>query len=120
MRAKDAVGAYGERVAVRLLADQGLEVLARNWRCAVGEIDVVALDRDRDEVVFVEVKTRRSTAYGDPAEAVTAVKLARLRRLAGQWLAAHDAHPARVRIDVVAVLARTAGPAQVRHLKAVG
>lgn len=120
MRAKDAVGAYGERVAERLLVEEGLEVVERNWRCARGEIDLVAVDHERDEIVFVEVKTRRGTAHGHPAEAVTRVKLARLRVLAALWLSEHDRRARGIRIDVVAVLARPAGPAVVEHLRAVG
>lgn len=121
MRAKDAVGRYGEQVAARYLGEHGLEVLERNWRCPHGEIDLVAHDRVPDELVFVEVKTRRGTGYGHPAEAVTPVKLARLRRLAGAWLGAHGAARARgIRIDVVAVLLRPAGRPVVEHLRAVG
>ena len=119
MGANNAVGVYGERVAARMLTDHGLEVLDRNWRCAAGEIDLVALDRAADEIVFVEVKTRRGATYGHPAEAVTRIKLARLRRLAGQWLAEHDVHAGGVRLDVVAILARCPGPALVEHLRGV-
>lgn len=117
MRAKDGVGAYGERVAVRYLTERGWTVLDRNWRSRSGELDIVA--RDGDEVVFVEVKTRSGTGYGHPAEAVTAAKVARLRRLAAEWLAAHDVHTAGVRIDVLAVLRSRRGAAAVEHLKAV-
>jgi putative endonuclease len=120
MRAKDAVGAYGERVAARFLVGRGLELLDRNWRCQLGEIDLVALDHERDEVVFVEVKTRRGTGYGHPAEAVDRLKLARLRRLAGRWLSEHEVHAAGTRLDVVAVLAQRSGRAVVEHLQGVG
>ena len=65
MRAKDAVGRYGEDVAARHLTEAGLVVLERNWRCREGEIDIVA--RDGDVLVVCEVKTRRSTTYGTPA-----------------------------------------------------
>ncbi|KAE8762496.1 YraN family protein [Georgenia thermotolerans] len=119
MRAKDAVGAYGERVAARTVVERGMELLDRNWRCELGEIDLVALDRAAGEVVIVEVKTRRSGAYGHPAEAVDRVKLARLRRLAGRWLSEHDVGGG-VRIDVVAVRPQPAGPAQVEYLQGVG
>lgn len=118
MGARGAVGEYGERLAVRLLTEQGLEVLDRNWRCAAGELDIVA--RDGAELVFVEVKTRRSTAYGHPAEAVTPAKLGRLRRLAALWLRAHEARAAGIRIDVVAVLLPRSGRARLEHLRAVG
>lgn len=117
MRAKDAVGRYGEDVAARFVTAQGWTVLARNWRCADGELDIVALDGD--ELVAVEVKTRRSTAYGHPAEAVTYRKLARLRRLTARWLSEHDVRARSVRVDVVAVLVPRAGAAQVEHLVGV-
>ncbi|MDR3068610.1 MAG: YraN family protein [Cellulomonas sp.] len=114
MRVTEAVGRFGEQVAADHLTAAGLEVLDRNWRCDVGEIDLVAADGD--ELVVVEVKTRRSVAYGTPAEAVTWRKLARLRRLAAAWLVAHDARPRSVRIDVVAVTVSGRGAPQVEHL----
>ncbi|WP_167588240.1 YraN family protein [Kineococcus rubinsiae] len=117
MRAKDGVGRYGERVAARRLQEAGMVVLERNWRCALGEIDIVA--RDGGCLVVCEVKTRRGTGTGTPAEAVTPAKVVRLRRLAAQWLAEHDVHPADVRLDVVAVLVAERGPAQVEHLRGV-
>ncbi|WP_418277309.1 YraN family protein [Isoptericola jiangsuensis] len=117
MRAKDAVGRYGERLAERYLAAQGLEVLDRNWRGDTGEVDLVA--RQGRTLVVVEVKTRRGTGYGHPAEAVTPAKLRRLRRLAGQWLHEHPGSWAEVRIDVVAVVLPRSGAAQVEHLVGV-
>ncbi|MDQ1677995.1 MAG: putative endonuclease [Actinomycetota bacterium] len=117
MAAKDAVGAYGERVAVRHLQDAGLVVLHRNWRCRDGEIDVIA--REGDTLVFCEVKTRRGTAYGTPAEAVVPAKLRRLRRLALRWLDEAGLHPPDLRFDVVAVRPRSGGAAEVEHLRGV-
>ena len=96
MRAKDAVGRYGEDVAAAFVVRAGWTVLARNWRCDEGELDLVALDGD--ELVAVEVKTRRSAAYGHPAEAVTHRKLARLRRLTARWLREHDVRARSVRV----------------------
>ncbi|HEV7826191.1 MAG TPA: YraN family protein [Mycobacteriales bacterium] len=117
MAAKDAVGQYGERVAVRHLQAAGMVVLDRNWRCREGEIDVIA--RDGGTLVFCEVKTRRTTVYGTPAEAVVAAKAARLRRLALRWLTESGLDPADLRFDVVAVLARPRGAADVEHLRDV-
>jgi putative endonuclease len=111
------VGRHGEDLAEAYVREAGWTVLDRNWRGARGELDLVALDGE--ELVAVEVKTRRSTAYGHPAEAVTARKLARVRRLAAQWLAAHDVHPRSVRIDVIAVVLPTRGAAQIDHLVGV-
>lgn len=115
MAAKDGVGRYGERVAVQHLVDAGLTVLDRNWRCADGEIDVVA--RDGDVLVFCEVKTRSGKAFGDPTEAVVPAKAERLHRLALRWMAARDVVCPRVRFDVVSVLRQQRGAAQVRHLR---
>lgn len=113
MRAKDAVGAYGERVAVRALEDAGWTVLDRNWRTRSGELDVVAMRSGT--VAFVEVKCRRSLAFGTPALAVTPRKAARLRAVAAEWLAAHDLADADVRFDVVSVLLPRAGAAVVER-----
>ncbi|GII99377.1 putative endonuclease [Sediminihabitans luteus] len=117
MRATDAVGRYGETVVARHLEQAGWQVLDRNWRGTRGELDIVALDGD--EIVAVEVKTRRGSTYGHPAEAVTLAKLARLRRLAGEWLTTHEARARSVRIDVVAVTVPRAGAAELEHLRGV-
>lgn len=117
MRVTDAVGRYGEDVAAEFLLGEGWTVLDRNWRGTRGELDLVALDGT--ELVAVEVKTRRSTAFGHPAEAVTPRKLARVRRLTAEWLRTHDVRPASVRVDVIAVLLTGRGPAQVEHLVGV-
>jgi putative endonuclease len=113
----NAVGAYGERVAVRHLHAHGMRILERNWRCPEGEIDVVAMDGDC--LVVCEVKTRRSADFGSPVEAVTWRKAARLRRLAARWLAEHDVEAQDVRVDVVGVLRGRRGPAEVEHLLGV-
>jgi putative endonuclease len=112
------LGDYGERLAARYLQDCGLSIVDRNWRCVHGEIDLVA--REGDCLVFCEVKTRRSLRFGDPVEAVTPAKAARLRRLAAAWLREHDVRSGRIRIDVVAILRPASGPATVRHLVGVG
>ena len=117
MRATDAVGAYGERVAEAHLRGQGMVILDRNWRCPAGELDIVA--REGDVLVFCEVKTRRGTGFGHPLEAVTARKAARLRRLAAAWTRERGLHLPDVRIDLVGVLRPPRGPAQVEHVRGV-
>jgi len=117
VRATEAVGEYGERLAQRHLAGEGMTLLATRWRCARGEIDIVALDGDC--VVVCEVKTRRSLLAGTPAESVTAPKLERLRRLAALWLAQQPGSYRDVRIDVVAVVVPRRGAAKVEHLRGV-
>lgn len=115
-RERRAVGAYGERCAVRHLVANGLRVVDRNWRCSSGEIDIVAWDGA--VLAFCEVKTRRGTGFGPPAEAVVPTKVRRLRGLAARWLAQHPVHPDEVRFDVISVFAPPRGAARVEHLKA--
>ncbi len=115
MRVKDAVGRFGEDVAARHLTEAGLSILERNWRCSDGELDVVA--DDSGVLVFVEVKTRTTAAFGDPSEAVTRAKSARIRRLAARWLAEHpDQRRAQVRFDVVAVIRQGPDGLTIRHI----
>ena len=116
-RVKAAVGRFGEEVAARHLEATGLRVLDRNWRCAEGEIDIVA--SDGATLVVCEVKTRSGAGFGDPAEAVVGAKAARLRRLALRWLAAHDLGWRDLRFDVVTVVRRRDGAPVVRHLRGV-
>jgi putative endonuclease len=115
--AKDAVGAYGERVAARALVDAGMIIVARNWRCTTGEIDIIA--RDGRTLVFCEVKTRRGDRFGPPVEAVTPEKVRRLRALAATWLTLNPDMRGDVRFDVVSVRPQPSGRAEVQHLRAV-
>lgn len=118
MEVRDAVGRYGEKLAVRHLELQGFTVLEQRWRCSRGEIDVVAVDDGC--LVVVEVKTRRSITAGLPEEAVTRAKLARLRLLTGLWLGQQEVSWRDVRIDVVSVLLPRSGASRIEHLRAVG
>lgn len=147
MAKKDGVGRYGERVALRRVVSRGWQVLDTNWRGKDGELDIVALDGD--VLVVIEVKTRSGHGFGHPAEAVTPRKLARIKRLTGQWLTvfrerlaatrlaeeamAGSAVPGgavpvlpdvrtrfgAIRIDVVAVTLQEQGRAVVEHLESV-
>ena len=142
MAKKDGVGRYGERVALQHVRSRGWEVLDTNWRGKDGELDIVALDGD--VLVVIEVKTRSGHGFGHPAEAVTPRKLARIKRLTGQWLTAfrerlaaarlaEEAAPGSpvpvlpdvrtrfgaIRIDVVAVTLQEQGRAVVEHLESV-
>ncbi|MGC5661929.1 YraN family protein [Micromonospora sp. WMMD723] len=110
-----AIGAYGERCAVRHLIGAGLRPVVRNWRCRAGEIDVIAWDGP--VLAFCEVKTRRGDTYGSPAEAIVPAKARRLRGLAVRWLAETGTTADEVRFDVLSVRLPTAGPARVEHLK---
>jgi putative endonuclease len=113
---KDELGKAGEALAARYLERAGLVIVDRNWRCAAGEIDLVALDGA--ELAFVEVKTRSSLAFGHPFEAITAEKYARMRRLALAWCEAHPG-PHAIRIDAVAVIGPFGVAPSIEHLRRV-
>jgi len=118
MKAKDALGRRGEEIACAHLIEAGFRVVARNWRCPVGEIDIVA--HDGPALVIVEVKTRTSDAYGHPFEAITPAKLKRLNLLGAAWVAAHDVSRRQAfRVDVLGILCPSSGEPTVEHLRAV-
>lgn len=120
---KDLLGRRGEELAADYLEGHGYRLLDRNWRCAAGEVDIVALHES--EIVFVEVKTRSGLDFGHPFEAVTPRKLARLRRLSAIWCSERRAAGGLssgyvgVRIDIIAVVATGEGPPVIEHLEGV-
>jgi putative endonuclease len=118
MHAKDVLGRSGEQAAAEYLESCGLRILDRNWRCAAGEIDIVAVERHA--LVVVEVKSRTGLRHGSPLEAVSRAKRARLRRLAVQWLNAHGVRFDQVRIDVVGLVYDGTGGFTVEHIRGVG
>lgn len=117
-RRKLDLGAKGEDLAVSWYTRRGYTVLGRNWRCREGELDLV-VSRGRC-VVFCEVKTRRGTGFGLPAEAVTGEKQRRLRRLATRWLSERPASVgfADVRFDVACVTLRRGSEAELEVIEA--
>jgi putative endonuclease len=116
MKPNHILGRYGEDRAATYLTDLGYEIIDRNWRCRSGEIDLVA--RDRDRLVFVEVKTRNGNGYGHPFEAITPDKVARLRRLVAEWCKSREIGSAKIRLDAVSVLV-SGGRVNIEHLKQV-
>ena len=118
MKPKDELGRAGEQVAAEYLERAGLRILDRNWRCADGEIDIVAAERR--VLVVCEVKTRSDVRFGTPLEAISRNKRTRLRRLAAQWLAAHGVLFDEVRIDVIGLIKDKAGEFQIEHVRGVG
>ncbi|MGA7149076.1 MAG: YraN family protein [Microbacterium sp.] len=116
MAQKDALGRDGELRAARYLEENGYEVLARNWRCRAGEIDLVVASSDH--IVVVEVKTRRGEGFGHPFEAIDARKRARLWRLAAAWTAENrDAvQGRRLRIDAIGLTGPDPRTARLEHL----
>jgi len=95
-------GNLGETLAADYLRQHGYAIVARNWRCATGEIDVIA--RHGDTLIFVEVRTRHGARHGSPEESITPRKQAKLIELAYEYLATMDVPPVNWRIDVIAVV----------------
>lgn len=116
MADKDLLGRAGEDRAARYFEELGFAVLARNWRCRAGELDLVVADADA--VVVVEVKTRRSDDFGHPLEAIDARKRARLWRLAMAWAGAHrdQMQGRRLRIDAIGLTGADPAAARLEHL----
>jgi putative endonuclease len=101
-RERRRLGADGEALAAEWYRAHGYELLARNWRCRDGEIDLIA--HRQGVVVICEVKTRTTDRFGLPAEAVTGTKRRKLRVLASRWLDEAPVRPRQLRFDVAAVL----------------
>jgi putative endonuclease len=101
-RKSQALGRDGEQQAEAWYVANGYDVLDRNWRCRDGELDLVL--RKNRTIVFCEVKTRTTTQFGTPAEAITRQKRQKLRHLAAAWLEDSPVRPRQIRFDVAAIL----------------
>jgi putative endonuclease len=111
---RQALGTAGEEQAALFLQQRNYRIMARNFRCKGGEVDIIA--RDGKTLVFVEVKTRRNLAYGVPQAAVTPFKQRQISKAALTWLAKNRLHDAAARFDVIAVLVDAAGSSLIEHI----
>lgn len=109
------LGRRGEDHAAAYLADRGLILLSRNWRCREGELDLVVTDGEL--LIFCEVKTRTTDDHGDPAEYVTPEKILRIRRATRAWLRRYPPGTCDVRFDVLAITWPTEGEPELRHIR---
>lgn len=100
-RSKQNLGGIGEKLAANLLQKKGYRILEKNFRSKLGEIDIIALDKDT--LVFIEVKTRWSKSFGPPEEAVTPRKIRSIIKTGQYYKLLHPQLPEALRIDVVAV-----------------
>ena len=106
--ARRQLGDHGEDLAAAALKKQGYKILERNYTTPLGEIDLIA--RQGKTLVIIEVKTRKSTRFGSPQEAVSATKQTKLRRLADYYMKGKRLTDTPVRFDVVAIILSDAGP----------
>lgn len=119
---RQRVGFRGEDLAVAELERQGMQILARNWRCRLGEIDVVAreLEAGRSTLVFCEVKCRTGLGFGAPLESITYAKLRKLRQLTAQWLATEHEQADHVRIDAIGIVLIAGAQPDLTHVRGIG
>jgi putative endonuclease len=111
---RQRLGREGEEAAARALVRAGLRIVDRRFRCRFGEIDIIA--RDRDILVFVEVKSRSGVGFGHPAESITATKQRRMARVAQYFLSQRRETDVPCRFDVVEVLRKPGIDLEVRHI----
>ena len=107
-QARQHLGRHGEELAARHFERRGYTILARNYRTPIGELDIIA--RDRQHLIFIEVKTRRTTRFGVPAEAVGAHKQRQIVRAAQWYLASTPHSELQPRFDVISVIAGPGEP----------
>jgi len=113
------LGALGESLAAEYLEERGYRILARNWRDGrQGELDLIV--SDGEYAVAVEVKTRSGTGYGNPLEAITARKAARLRRLLLAWARNERPGSPRLRVDAIGITLRAGEHPRIDHVAGIG
>ena len=118
----EPMGRRGERLAAGMLRRKGMKILAHNYRCPAGEIDLIALDRSTrrdmgaETIVFAEVKTRSSGQYAAPESAVNAEKRRHIRRAAHYYLAHRPTEDYNVRYDIVSIVVPSDGHMQIKHI----
>jgi putative endonuclease len=119
---KQQIGVRGEDLACAELERQGMRVLERNWRCRLGEIDIVAAEAGRTglTLVFCEVKCRSGLGFGHPLEAITFSKMQRLRQLAALWMREHCMKVSAIRLDAIGVVMVPGQEPSLSHVRAVG
>ena len=105
--ARQRLGRQGESLVAQALVQRGYEIADRNWRCQIGEVDIVA--RHGDAWAFFEVRTRRGRGFGAPEESVTAAKRQRMMEVAQAYLAEHELADVDCRLGVAAVEMDAAG-----------
>jgi putative endonuclease len=121
-QSKQQLGVRGEDLACAELERQGMQVLERNWRCRLGEIDIVAAEVGEAglTLVFCEVKCRSGLGFGHPLEAITFAKMRTLRQLAALWLREHHLKASTIRLDAIGVVLVSGEPPSLTHVRAVG
>ena len=121
-KSKKQVGVRGEDLACAERERQGMQVLERNWRCRLGEIDIVAAEAGATglTLVFCEVKCRSGLGFGHPLEAITFTKMQTLRQLAAVWMREHRMKASSIRLDAIGIVLAPGQEPSLTHVRAVG
>ena len=120
MQTNKQIGLLGEDIAADFLISQGYHILKRNFNCKLGEIDIIAVDNiDKNELVFVEVKTRRQNIYGSPSDAVDFRKTKHLYKVAEYFLMINKLENTFVRFDVIEIKENFSQKIRINHIKNV-
>ena len=94
-------GKFGEQIAALMLEKQGYEIIEQNFKCRLGEVDLIC--KNKDQIVFVEVKTRTTDQFGTPAEAVGKDKINKIRKVAALYMMSQKVTNYQVKFDVVEI-----------------
>jgi putative endonuclease len=119
---KKQLGVRGEDLACAELERQGMQIWERNWRCRLGEIDIVAAEAGATglTLVFCEVKCRSGLGFGHPLEAITFTKMQTLRQLAALWMRVHRVKASSIRLDAIGIVLAPGREPSLTHVRAVG
>lgn len=109
------IGDIGEEKAAQYLEKHGYKILDRNYRCRFGEIDIIA--KDRDYIVFIEVKTRRDISYGRPIESINQFKINRILKTLDFYLIQNRIHDSNIRVDAVEVYMKSSKNIIINHIE---
>lgn len=116
MYIRHTIGQKGEDIAVKYLLKKGYTIIERNFSCRQGELDIIA--KDKNEIVFIEVKTRTNKAYGEPIDAITYYKKKHLLRSVQYYLYLKNLENSYVRIDVIQIYKKS-DKLYLSHIKGV-
>ena len=114
---KKSFGDKGEDLAAEFLTEKGYEIIERNYRYGHGEIDIIAMDNEQTQLVFVEVKSRHNLDYGYPEEQISKGKQKQIRKIAEAYLYEKEIEGVDCRVDVVAILFQGKKDPYINHIE---
>ena len=119
MYKRHIIGEQGEDYATEFLKDNNYKIIERNFECKSGEIDIIAFDNQKKELVFIEVKTRTNKKYGAPAESVNNIKQKHIYKTAKYYIYIHKLKNVYIRIDTIEVFIKNDKEYKINHIKQI-